>query len=100
MNPENNTGEVKSRLLPGKVSLAGAALVSCLLTVSAAVSFCAYDLPSSMLAFVAASALLSFFLVFVRHPIAVTVPVIVQPPAEKAAPFFTVTSPVMVPLYR
>lgn len=76
MDHENNIKEPKVRLLPGKVSLTGAAILSCLMTVASAVSFCTHDLIASMLAFIAASALLSFFLVFVRKPYAVVLPVI------------------------
>ncbi len=68
----NNKGE--SRLLPGKLQLGLAAVMCAALTVGSAVCFTKQELLVSAVGFIAAAAILSFFLIFVRHAAAMLVP--------------------------
>jgi len=76
VNSEVNNATKKRRLLPTKFSLAAAALLTVIFTLSASASLAVGDIITALLSFVSASAVLSFFLVFVRRPLAFLVPVL------------------------
>ena len=68
------TGDERRR--PGKVSLAFAAVLSCLFMLGAVLALDLPDLFISAVMFIAASAVFSFLLIFVRHYAVMAVPII------------------------
>lgn len=76
MNSINDLKAEAKRTRPSKVSLVVAAVLSCLFALGAALALDSFDLITSAIMLIGASAVFSFFLIFVRHYLSMAIPVI------------------------
>lgn len=76
MNSINDLKTEAKKTFPSKVSLVVAAVLSCLFALGSALALDAFDLITSAIMFIGASAVFSFFLIFVRHYLSMAIPVI------------------------
>ena len=76
VNSINDLKTEAKKTFPSKVSLVVAAVLSCLFALGAALALGAFDFVTSAIMFIGASAVFSFFLIFVRHYLSMAIPVI------------------------